>query len=119
MHSFTALADPTRRRIIERLAARSPLCAQDIGASFSHSAPAISQHLKILRDAGLVRVIKSGRQRFYSLNPAGIDKASCWLARQHQLWESRFDRMEAHLQTLTSKSGPMTDRKKKPRKENS
>lgn len=96
MHTFTALADPTRRRIVEMLAQGS-LSAGDIAARFTTSAPAISQHLKALRNAHLVRVRPVAQQRIYELDPAGIGELSQWLQSIQAFWAPRLERLEAAL----------------------
>ena len=77
---FEALADPTRRRILELLAG-GERPAGDLVAALPVSQPAVSQHLKVLREAGLVRVRADGTRRLYAIDPAGIDVAQAWLAR--------------------------------------
>jgi DNA-binding transcriptional ArsR family regulator len=76
---FQALSDPTRRAILAQLAP-GERSAGEIGAGFAVTAPAVSQHLKALREAGLVRVRVDGQRRIYSLDPAGIDEVRKWLA---------------------------------------
>ena len=78
MDCLTALADPTRRRIVELLS-RGERAAGEIVERFGVSAPAISQHLKVLREAGLVRVRVEGQRRIYSLDPAGLDQVDAWV----------------------------------------
>jgi DNA-binding transcriptional ArsR family regulator len=96
MRSFEVLADPTRRRIVELLAQRDR-AAGEIVAQFDMSAPAISQHLKILREAGLVRVRTAGQQRIHSLNPAGLDEIDAWLEKTRRFWSRRLDALERQL----------------------
>ena len=96
MDSFTALADPTRRRIVEMLG-RSEHAAGDIVAAFDLSAPAISQHLKTLREAGLVRVRVDGQRRIYSLDPDGLAAMDAWIASVRNFWPPRLDSLEAEL----------------------
>ena len=72
MDTFSAIAEPTRRAILEMLARRGPLSATQIYESFDATHPAISQHLKVLREANLVLVEKRGQQRIYHLNPVGL-----------------------------------------------
>lgn len=69
--AFIALADPTRRAVFERLRA-GPRRAGDLGAGLPVSRPAVSQHLKVLREAGLVRVERRGRARIYAIEPSGM-----------------------------------------------
>ena len=69
MDKFSAIAEPTRRRMIELLARQGPLSARDISDQFTVSPPAISQHLKVLRETNLVRMEKKAQQRIYRINP--------------------------------------------------
>jgi DNA-binding transcriptional ArsR family regulator len=96
MICFAALADPTRRRIVEMLAIRE-LPAGDIARQFQISPPAVSQHLKMLRDAGLVRVRNDAQRRIYGLERAGFDELDQWLARVRQFWSGRLDALERQL----------------------
>lgn len=96
MDGLTALADPTRRRIVELLA-QGERPAGEIVAEFSISAPAISQHLKVLREAGLVTVRSQGQQRIHSLDPRGLDAIGDWLERTRSFWSSRLDALEREL----------------------
>lgn len=95
MFPFAALADPTRCRIVEMLAA-GDLPAGDIAARFDMTPPAVSQHLKVLRDAGLVRVRKERQKRIYAVDRAGFRDLERWL---DALRESshRGGSIEAHL----------------------
>jgi DNA-binding transcriptional ArsR family regulator len=79
MQGLTALADPTRQRIVEMLAAGA-MSSGDIARRFQISAPAISQHLKTLRDAKLVRVRPQAQKRFYELDPEGVTALADWIA---------------------------------------
>lgn len=96
MDSFAALADPTRRSIVEMLG-EGALSAGEIGGRFSASAPAISQHLKVLREAGLVTVEVRGQQRIYRLDPAGLDVFDAWLHRVRRFWGRHLDLLEQEL----------------------
>src|SRR6478735_10803656 len=96
MDPFAALADPTRRSIVEMLG-ESALSAGEIGARFSASAPAISQHLKVLRETGLVTVEVRGQQRIYRLDPAGLDAFDAWLRRVRRFWGHHLDLLEQEL----------------------
>jgi DNA-binding transcriptional ArsR family regulator len=86
--SLAALADPTRRRIVELLA-REEYTAGEIVAEFDLSAPAISQHLKLLREAGLVTVQVEGQRRVHALNPDGFAELDAWLHRTKRAWSGR------------------------------
>jgi DNA-binding transcriptional ArsR family regulator len=89
---FRALADPTRRAILDRLRRRERT-AGELGAPFadSHSQPAISQHLRVLVDAGLVRATRSGRERVYTLEPAALKLAFDWLGHFAAFWTEKLD----------------------------
>jgi DNA-binding transcriptional ArsR family regulator len=98
MDSLTALADPTRRRIVETLA-EGALSSGDIASRFSISAPAISQHLKTLRLARLVRVRVEAQRRIYELDPAGVDEMAAWIAQIRRFWSTRLDALATQLRT--------------------
>jgi DNA-binding transcriptional ArsR family regulator len=91
MDKFSALADPTRRNIIERLASDGQLSASEICEQFSISPQAVSQHLKILREANLVQVEKKAQQRIYRLNAEAMAEVEQWVNRMKVLWEERYD----------------------------
>lgn len=93
---FSALADPTRQRIVEMLAGGA-LCAGDIAGRFKLSAPAISQHLKALRQAKLVKVRAEAQKRIYELDPQGVAELSDWVARIQVFWTPRLDALELAL----------------------
>jgi len=96
VQAFTALSDPTRRRIVEMLA-KGALSSGDIAKRFDVSAPAISQHLKRLRQAKLVRVRAEAQRRIYELDWTGVDEVTQWIARVRRFWEPRLDLLEAQL----------------------
>lgn len=104
MDRFAALGEPNRRRMIEIIAAGGEVAASDISSQFEISAPAVSQHLKILREAELVRMEKRAQQRIYSLNPQGSDEMWEWLSQIRQFWNERFDALDALLLKEQSKS---------------
>ena len=96
MQSLAAIADPTRRRIVELLAKRDHT-AGELVAEFEMSAPAISQHLNVLREAGLVTTRVEGQSRVQTLNPAGLDDIGVWLERTRHFWSQRLDALEREL----------------------
>jgi DNA-binding transcriptional ArsR family regulator len=96
MLSLPALADPTRRRIVELLAQRDRSTGELV-AEFDMSAPAISQHLNVLRDAGLVTTRAEGQSRIQTLNPAGLDEVGAWLEKTRAFWSRRLDALEREL----------------------
>ena len=89
MKAFTALAEPTRFQIIEMLA-RGELSSGEISAHFHASSSAVSQHLKILRHARLVRVRAEAQHRIYALNPVGLAEVDEWLVRIRKFWTDRL-----------------------------
>ena len=90
------LADPTRQRIVEMLATGS-MSSGDIARRFDVSAPAISQHLRTLRDAKLVRVRAQAQKRFYELDPEGVGELASWIARIRSFWSEKLDALEEEL----------------------
>ena len=96
MDRFAALADPTRRRIVELLGSGEQ-AAGALGESFRISAPAVSQHLKVLRDSGLVRVRIEGQRRIYSLDPDGFAAMEAWFVKMRGFWSARLDALEREL----------------------
>jgi DNA-binding transcriptional ArsR family regulator len=99
MDVFDALADPTRRKIMELLANSGPLSATDICDQFQVSPPAISQHLKILREAELVLVEKQAQQRIYRINPGAMLELEDRTTGLKRLWSERFDALEMILES--------------------
>lgn len=87
---FTAIADPTRRAILERLAEQK-IPVQTIAESFEISRPAISRHLRVLREAGLVSEHKEGRQRFYYLEAERLQEIRQWILYFDQFWLDRLN----------------------------
>src|SRR6187431_2118702 len=96
MDCLEAVADPTRRRIVEMLARRDRTVGE-IVEEFDMSAPAISQHLKVLRDSGLVTSRVEGQSRIQSLNPAGLQEIQAWLVSTMNYWNQRLDALEHAL----------------------
>jgi DNA-binding transcriptional ArsR family regulator len=93
---LTALADPTRQRIVEMLAAGA-LSSGEIAGHFKLSPPAISQHLKTLKQARLVTVKAEKQKRIYALDPQGMGEISEWVERIKAFWTPRLDALEAAL----------------------
>ena len=96
MDTFTALADPTRRQIIESLAAGESSFG-DLADKFEMSRPAVSQHLKVLRDAGIVTARADAQRRIYSLTEDSFDEVEEWLGKVREFWSQRLDRLEQLL----------------------
>ena len=97
MNKFTALADPNRIRIIEILALNGETSVTDIKKEFDITAPAVSQHLKVLKEAEIVSVRKLAQQRLYSLNTNKITEITDWLTKIKIDWEKRLDRLDDYL----------------------
>jgi len=95
--AFLALADPTRRRIIETLADGESAFGE-LAGQFAMSGPAVSQHLKVLREAGLVSVRKDAQRRIYRLNPEGLGELDRWLEQVKRFWGPRLDDLERALE---------------------
>ena len=96
MDIFVALADPTRRQIIQSLAGRESAFG-DIAEQFEMSRPAVSQHLKVLREAGLVAVRKDAQRRIYRLETNGLRELDEWLEKVRKFWGERLDDLEQAL----------------------
>jgi DNA-binding transcriptional ArsR family regulator len=103
MQSLAAIADPTRRRIVELLAVRDRT-AGELVEEFDMSAPAISQHLNVLREAGLIITRAEGQSRIQSLNPSGLDEVDEWLQRTRRFWSRRLDALERELRADDARS---------------
>src|SRR6267143_4785417 len=95
---FYALAEPTRRSIIELLASKGQLSATDISDNSDVSPPAISQHLKVLREANFVRVEKRAQQRIYRINPDAMSEIEQWIQKVTQRWNDRFNILDEILE---------------------
>ena len=95
--TFSALSDPTRRAIVARLAAGEATVGE-LASPFRISLPAISKHLRVLEDAGLLAREKIGRTHHCRLNAAPLRDATAWLMRYRQFWEDQFDALEAFLE---------------------
>ena len=96
MDTFTALADPTRRQIIETLA-MGETSFGDLANRFEMSRPAVSQHLKVLRDSGLVASRADAQRRIYRLTDNSLDEIEAWLGKVREFWSQRLDRLEQLL----------------------
>ncbi|MBX3494438.1 MAG: winged helix-turn-helix transcriptional regulator [Parvibaculum sp.] len=102
MESFTALADPTRRQIVEMLG-DGEMPAGEIARRFEISAPAVSQHLKALKSARLVRMRVDAQRRIYSLDPSGFEGLENWLANIRGFWNPKLDALEHALNAAAEK----------------
>ena len=104
MHAFSALADPTRRQIVELLA-DGERTASDIVRHFEVSAPAISQHLKVLKAARLVTARADAQRRVYRLAPEGLDEIDAWMDEVRSYWSGRLDELERALERDDTEGG--------------
>lgn len=96
MDTFTALSDQTRRQIIESLAVGESSFG-DLADKFEISRPAVSQHLKVLRDAGIVTARADAQRRIYRLNNHSLDELEDWLGKVRKFWSPRLDKLEQLL----------------------
>jgi DNA-binding transcriptional ArsR family regulator len=100
MHAFDVLGDPVRRRILELLAdgeRPSGAIAAIVGAEFGISQPAVSQHLRVLRDSGFATVRPDGARRLYAVGAAPFLAVDAWLEPFHRFWEQRLDSLATEL----------------------
>jgi DNA-binding transcriptional ArsR family regulator len=95
--AFGALADPTRRRIL-RLVADRPRQAGELAEGFPVSRPAVSRHLRVLREAGLVAAKKEGRARVYHLSPRGLEQARRWMEDAEKVWAAALESFRRHVE---------------------
>lgn len=96
MQAWLALADPIRREIVEMLADRER-DAGELAAAFPVSRPAVSRHLRVLREAGLVRVRPEAQRRVYALDPRPLEDLAEWLERYRRFWGQRLDALDTEL----------------------
>jgi DNA-binding transcriptional ArsR family regulator len=101
MDTFTAISDPTRRRIVESLATGERSFGE-IAAEFDISAPAVSQHLRVLREAGVVAVRRDAQRRIYRLESEGLSQIEAWVSQVRRFWA---DRLESTLRAPPTETG--------------
>ncbi len=94
---FHAIAEPTRRRLLDELSA-GPRAAGALASRFPFSRPAVAKHLRILRQAGLVRVRRRGRNRIYLLKPAPLKTVGRWIDRYEAFWNARLDELTSYVE---------------------
>ncbi|MGC5018255.1 ArsR/SmtB family transcription factor [Micromonospora sp. DT47] len=105
---FAALADPTRRAILARLA-EGDATVTELAEPFAISLPAISRHLKVLEHAGLISRTRAAQWRSSSLNPEPLREATAWMERYRQFWDTNFDRLDAHLKRMQQAQATPTE----------
>ncbi len=94
---FHAVADPTRRSILERLRTGGPLSLSALTAPLSMSRQAVRKHLRVLEDAGLIGSAMRGRKRIHRLQSGPLEQMDAWLAPYAAAWDERLDRLRTHL----------------------
>ena len=100
MHAFEVLGDPVRRRIVELLADGERTAGdvvEVVGTEFGITQPAVSRHLRVLREAGFATVRPEGARRLYALQPAGFDEADALLQHYRRLWPQRLDALRTEI----------------------
>jgi DNA-binding transcriptional ArsR family regulator len=107
--TFAALADPTRRAMLARLA-EGDLTVNELRAPFALTQQAISKHLKVLERAGLVSRGRSAQYRPCHLEPERLDDAVGWITRHREVWTERFDQLDEHLEALRRGTRPQERR---------
>jgi len=104
VRAFAALADDSRLAIVEELTAGEKAVG-DLVDRLQLRQPTVSQHLKVLREAGLVRVRADAQRRLYSIDPSGFEVIEMWLERHRRLWATRLDALERHMDDNPAKKG--------------
>jgi DNA-binding transcriptional ArsR family regulator len=97
--TFDVVAEPTRRRILDLLR-EGDRPVGELVSSLGISQPGVSKHLRVLREAGLVRVRQRAQQRWYQLDAASLVEIDEWLAPYRRFWSERLDALERHLDTM-------------------
>ncbi len=92
-----ALAEPHRRQIVELLASRGRMNATDISKRFDVTPAAVSQHLKVLRNAQILTMQRKAQQRLYEINPAAFEELEQWSRKMKETWTARFNQLDAVL----------------------
>ena len=96
-NTFAALGDATRFAIVERLLSEGELSAGALQATADISPPAISRHLKVLREAGVIEQRVDAQRRFYAVRPEAVQTISAWTMSHREFWEASLDRLEAAM----------------------
>ncbi|MDN5215166.1 metalloregulator ArsR/SmtB family transcription factor [Fulvivirgaceae bacterium BMA12] len=100
---FQAIADPVRRDIIGLLA-NETLTVNTVAENFDISRPAISKHIKILKECGIIVINKKGRERYLEIQPKNLMPVSDWIEQYRKLWEEKLDSFEDYLMKLQTKN---------------
>jgi|ERR1700736_2088179 DNA-binding transcriptional ArsR family regulator len=99
---FQAISDPTRRQIIN-LIAHQPMNLNAIADNFDISRPAISNHIKILNECGIITIEQIGRERYCKIQPVNLKEVADWIGQFQELWQEKLDSFEKYLYQLKSK----------------
>ena len=113
--TFAALADPTRRAILTRLA-EGEASVMELAAPFALSQPAISKHLRVLENAGLISKGRDGQRRPCRIEAEPLEAANAWLERYREIWERNYARLDDLLETLKRENGAPRAAKRKRKK---
>ena len=105
MDVFNAVAEPTRRAVLDLLVARERSAGELVAAFPALTQPSVSRHLRILRESDLVDVRAEGTRRMYSLRPAALAELDGWLDRYRRFWSGRLDALERHLDSQPRSGG--------------
>ncbi len=109
---FQAIADPTRRKILGLLAGKK-LTLNGVAGKFAISRPAISRHMRILAECGLVTIEQKGRERYCQARLRKLNEVSDWVDRYRKFWEERLDALEAYLRTMDSSAPAKTTKRRR------
>ncbi len=109
-HTFAALADPTRRRILQDLTA-GDRCVTDLARPYAMSLPAVSKHLRVLERAGLIQRRRCGRVHSLKLQAEPMKQAATWIEEYRRFWEGSLDRLEEYLKQLQAGEQKRDDQK--------
>ncbi len=110
--TFSALSDPTRRAILAKLAL-GEATVKDLAKPFDMSGPAITKHLKVLENAGLISRSREAQWRPCRIEPEALKDVSDWVSEYRQIWEESFDRLDAYLKAMTKKKKDKKNARKK------
>ena len=102
MDAFSVLAEPRRRRVVELLVHRGKLSASEICDEFDVTPQAISQHLRILREANVIHMEKRAQRRLYTFNPRSVVQIQAWTTEMARSWNRRLDRLDKALKEETT-----------------
>jgi len=103
--TFAALADPTRRAILGRLAAEGEASVMELAEPFAMSQPAVSKHLRVLERAGLISRGRDGQRRPCRIEAGRLAEADAWLERYRRIWEANYQRLDALLEEMKAAKG--------------